>query len=157
MVGMTFGSTKASALREDGQSVPSAWTPTIKATDHGRRNQGQMRMDKNFPDCREGPKKRCSASISSAVEGVLSSVQIRRSPSISVEAPETRLGLRSILGSAGGATSDFSTAALDDLVASTCALAEAIVKSRRGSSGSRSPRVRSRSGLYDPPRFQLIR
>src|SRR5256885_12292924 len=66
-----------------------------------------------------------------AVEGGSASVQVRLSAVDKLsKAQEKRLGLRVYFGrrSAGGSTSDFSPPAVDELVASTCALAEAIVE-----------------------------
>jgi PmbA protein len=66
-----------------------------------------------------------------AVEGDSASVQVRLSAVDKLsKAQEKRLGLRVYFGnrSAGASTSDFSPAAVDDLVETTCALAQAVVE-----------------------------
>ena len=66
-----------------------------------------------------------------AVEGDSASVQVRLGAVDKLsKAQEKRLGLRVYFGnrSAGASTSDFAPAALDDLVATTCALAQAVVE-----------------------------
>src|SRR5438132_11946029 len=66
-----------------------------------------------------------------AVEGGSASVQVRLSAVDKLsKAEEKRLGLRVYFGkrSAGASTSDFTPAALDDLVETTCALARAVVE-----------------------------
>ncbi len=66
-----------------------------------------------------------------AVEGDSASVQVRLSAVDKLsKAKEKRLGLRVYFGhrSAGMSTSDFSSAALDDLAETTCALARAVVE-----------------------------
>jgi len=75
--------------------------------------------------------KGASASDVIAVEGDSASVQVRLSAVDKLsKAKEKRLGLRVYFGhrSAGMSTSDFSSAALDDLVETTCALAQAVVE-----------------------------
>ena len=66
-----------------------------------------------------------------AVEGDSASVQVRLGAVDRLsKAQEKRLGLRVYFGhrSAGASTSDFAPAALDDLVETTCALAQAVVE-----------------------------
>jgi len=66
-----------------------------------------------------------------AVEGDSASVQVRLGAVDKLsKAQEKRLGLRVYFGnrSAGASTSDFAPAALDDLVETTCALAQAVVE-----------------------------
>src|SRR3970040_2060495 len=66
-----------------------------------------------------------------AVEGDSASVQVRLGGGDKLfNAQEKRLGLRVYFGtrSAGASTSDFAPAALDDLVETTCALAQAVVE-----------------------------
>ena len=76
-------------------------------------------------------RKGASAADVVAVEGDSASVQVRLSAVDKLsKAQEKRLGLRVYFGhrSAGTSTSDFSPPALDDLVATTCALARAVVE-----------------------------
>ena len=92
-----------------------------------------MRIDQNFTEelIARAKRKGANAVDVVAVEGDSASVQVRLSAVDKLsKAQEKRLGLRVYLGrrSAGGSTSDFSPPALDELVASTCALAEAIVE-----------------------------
>ena len=92
-----------------------------------------MRIDQNFTEdlIKRAKRRGATAADVVAVEGDSASVQVRLSAIDKLsKAQEKRLGLRVYFGqrSAGGSTSDFSPAALDDLVASTCALAEAIVE-----------------------------
>ncbi len=92
-----------------------------------------MRIDQNFTEelITRAQKKGASAVDVIAVEGDSASVQVRLSAVDKLsKAQEKRLGLRVYFGqrSAGGSTSDFSPPALDELVATTCALAEAIVE-----------------------------
>ena len=92
-----------------------------------------MRIDQNFTEklIARAQKKGASAVDVIAVEGDSASVQVRLSGVDKLsKAQEKRLGLRVYFGqrSAGGSTSDFSPAAVDELVASTCALAEAVVE-----------------------------
>jgi PmbA protein len=92
-----------------------------------------MRIDQNFTDdvIERARKKGATAIDVVAVEGDSASVQIRLSAVDKLsKAQEKRLGLRVYFGqrSAGGSTSDFAPAALDDLVTTTCALAQAIVE-----------------------------
>src|SRR5512132_1404049 len=91
-----------------------------------------MRIDQNFTEdvINRAKRKGATAVDVVAVEGDSASVQIRLSAVDKLsKAQEKRLGLRVYFGqrSAGGSTSDFSPPALDNLVATTCALAEAIV------------------------------
>jgi PmbA protein len=92
-----------------------------------------MRIDQNFTEdlINRAKRKGATAVDVVAVEGDSASVQVRLSAVDKLsKAQEKRLGLRVYLGqrSAGGSTSDFSPAAVDELVTSTCALAEAIVE-----------------------------
>ena len=92
-----------------------------------------MRIDQNFTEDLIARAKRKGASAVDvvAVEGDSASVQVRLSAVDKLsKAQEKRLGLRVYFGrrSAGGSTSDFSPPAVDELVATTCALAEAIVE-----------------------------
>ena len=92
-----------------------------------------MRIDQNFTeDLINRAKRRGATAVDVvAVEGDSASVQVRLSAVDKLsKAQEKRLGLRVYFGqrSAGGSTSDFSPAAVDELVASTCALAEAVVE-----------------------------
>ena len=92
-----------------------------------------MRIDQNFTDelIARAKRKGANAVDVVAVEGDSASVQVRLSAVDKLsKAQEKRLGLRVYFGqrSAGGSTSDFSPPALDELVATTCALAEAIVE-----------------------------
>ncbi len=116
-----------------------------------------MRIDQNFTaDVIARARKRGATAVDVvAVEGDSASVQIRLSAVDKLsKAQEKRLGLRVYFGrrSAGGSTSDFSPPALDDLVETTCALAEAIVEDPdaglpdRASLATRLPDL----DLYDP-------
>ena len=92
-----------------------------------------MRIDQNFTEdlINRAKRKGATAVDVVAVEGDSASVQVRLSAVDKLsKAQEKRLGLRVYFGqrSAGGSTSDFSPAAVDELVASTCALAEAVVE-----------------------------
>ena len=76
-------------------------------------------------------RKGASAADVVAVEGDSASVQVRLGAVDKLsKAQEKRLGLRVYFGnrSAGASTSDFAPAALDDLVETTCALAQAVVE-----------------------------
>ena len=76
-------------------------------------------------------RKGASAADVIAVEGDSASVQVRLSAVDKLsKAQEKRLGLRVYFGhrSAGASTSDFSRAAIDELVETTCALAQAVVE-----------------------------
>src|SRR6266704_2817218 len=92
-----------------------------------------MRIDQNFTEDLIARAKRQGASAVDvvAVEGDSASVQVRLSAVDKLsKAQEKRLGLRVYFGrrSAGGSTSDFSPPAVDELVATTCALAQAVVE-----------------------------
>lgn len=92
-----------------------------------------MRIDGNFTSELLDKVKRKGASEADvvAVEGDSASVQVRLSAVDKLsKAQEKRLGLRVYFGkrSAGASTSDFSPAAVDDLVETTCALAQAVVE-----------------------------
>src|SRR6266487_1918642 len=92
-----------------------------------------MRIDQNFTEDLIARAKRKGASAVDvvAVEGDSASVQVRLSAVDKLsKAQEKRLGLRVYFGkrSAGASTSDFSPAALSDLVDTTCALAQAVVE-----------------------------
>jgi PmbA protein len=92
-----------------------------------------MRLDKNLTTELLAKVKRKGASAADvvAVEGDSASVQVRLSAVDKLsKAKEKRLGLRVYFAhrSAGMSTSDFSPAALDDLVETTCALAQAVVE-----------------------------
>src|SRR5438094_7562309 len=92
-----------------------------------------MRIDQNFTEelIARAKKKGASAVDVVAVEGDSASVQVRLSAVDKLsKAQEKRLGLRVYFGrrSAGASTSDFGTAALDELVATTCALAQSVVE-----------------------------
>ena len=92
-----------------------------------------MRIDQNFTMdlLNKVKKKGASAADVVAVEGDAASVQVRLSAVDKLsKAEEKRLGLRVYFGkrSAGASTSDFTPAALDDLVETTCALARAVVE-----------------------------
>jgi PmbA protein len=92
-----------------------------------------MRIEQNFTEDLIARTKRKGASAVDvvAVEGDSASVQVRLSAVDKLsKAQEKRVGLRVYFGrrSAGGSTSDFSPPAVDELVATTCALAEAIVE-----------------------------
>ena len=92
-----------------------------------------MRIDQTFTEelIARAKRKGASAVDVVAVEGDSASVQVRLSAVDKLsKAQEKRLGLRVYFGrrSAGGSTSDFSPPAVDELVATTCALAEAVVE-----------------------------
>src|SRR6266849_3646902 len=92
-----------------------------------------IRIDQNLTSelLAKAKRKGATAADVVAVEGDSASVQVRLSAVDKLsKAQEKRLGLRVYFGqrSAGGSTSDFSPPALDELVASTCALAEAVVE-----------------------------
>ena len=92
-----------------------------------------MLIDQNFTAELLAKVKRKGASAADvvAVEGDSASVQIRLSAVDKLsKAQEKRLGLRVYFDqrSAGASTSDFSSAALDELVETTCALAQAVVE-----------------------------
>jgi PmbA protein len=96
-----------------------------------------MRIDQNFTEelITKAREKGATAVDLVAVEGDSASVQVRLSAVDKLsKAQEKRLGLRVYFGqrSAGGSTSDFAPAALDDLVTTTCALAQAIVEDPDG-------------------------
>lgn len=90
-------------------------------------------IDRNLTDELLAKVKRKGATTADvvAVEGDSASVQVRLGAVDKLsKAQEKRLGLRVYFGnrSAGASTSDFSPAALDDLVETTCALARAVVE-----------------------------
>lgn len=90
-------------------------------------------IDRNFTSDLLGKVKRKGGSAADvvAVEGDSASVQVRLSAVDKLsKAQEKRLGLRVYFGnrSAGASTSDFSPAAVDDLIETTCALAQAVVE-----------------------------
>jgi PmbA protein len=92
-----------------------------------------MRIDRNFTDelLAKVADKGASAADVVAVEGDSASVQVRLSAVDKLsKAQEKRLGLRVYFGrrSAGASTSDFSPVAVQDLVETTCALAQAVVE-----------------------------
>jgi PmbA protein len=92
-----------------------------------------MRIDQNLTAELLAKVKRKGASAADvvAVEGDSASVQVRLFAVDKLsKATEKRLGLRVYFGhrSAGMSTSDFSPAALDDLVETACALAQAVVE-----------------------------
>lgn len=92
-----------------------------------------MRIDQNFTSELLSKVKRKGATAAEviAIEGDSASVQVRLSAVDKLtKAQEKRLGLRLYFGrhSAGASTSDFSRAALDDLVETTSALAQAVVE-----------------------------
>lgn len=92
-----------------------------------------MLIDRNLTEDLLAKVKRKGASAADviAVEGDLASVQVRLSAVDKLSrAQEKRLGLRVYFGhrSAGASTSDFSPAALDELVETTCELAQAVVE-----------------------------
>src|SRR5438132_3386446 len=92
-----------------------------------------MRIDQNLMDELLAKAKRKGATAAGvvAVEGDSASVQVRLSAVDKLsKAREKRLGLRVYVGrrSAGASTSDFSEAALGDLVETTCALARSVVE-----------------------------
>ena len=90
-------------------------------------------IDRNLTDELLAQVKRKGATAADvvAVEGDSASVQVRLGAVDKLsKAQEKRLGLRVYFGhrSAGASTSDFAPAALDDLVETTCALAQAVVE-----------------------------
>ncbi len=92
-----------------------------------------MRIDQNLTSDLLAKVKRKGASAADvvAVEGDSASVQVRLGAVDKLsKAQEKRLGLRVYFGhrSAGASTSDFTPAALDELVETTCALAQAVVE-----------------------------
>src|SRR6266704_2845884 len=92
-----------------------------------------MRIDQNFTMdlLNKVKKKGASAADVVAVEGDAASVQVRLSAVDKLsKAEEKRLGLRVYFGkrSAGASTSDLSPSSLDELVETTCALAQAVVE-----------------------------
>ena len=92
-----------------------------------------MRIDRNLTDDLLAKAKRKGATSADvvAVEGDAASVQVRLSAVDKLsKAQEKRLGLRVYVGqrSAGASTSDLSPASLDELVETTCALAQAVVE-----------------------------
>ncbi len=92
-------------------------------------------LDRNLTSALLAKVKRKGATTADvvAVEGDSASVQVRLGAVDKLsKAQEKRLGLRVYFGnrSAGASTSDFAPAALDDLVETTCALAQAVVEDR---------------------------
>lgn len=92
-----------------------------------------MRIDRNLTAELLAKVKRKGATAADvvAVEGDSASAQVRLGAVDKLsKAQEKRLGLHVYFGrrSAGASTSDFSPAALDDLVETTCALAQAVVE-----------------------------
>jgi PmbA protein len=92
-----------------------------------------VRIDRNLTSelLAKAKRKGATAADVVAVEGDSASVQVRLSVVDKLsKAQEKRLGLRVYFDrrSAGASTSDFSPAALDDLVETTCALARAVVE-----------------------------
>jgi len=92
-----------------------------------------VRIDRNLTSDLLAKVKRKGASAADvvAVEGDSASVQVRLGAVDKLsKAQEKRLGLRVYFGhrSAGASTSDFTPAALDELVETTCALAQAVVE-----------------------------
>src|SRR5436853_7167514 len=92
-----------------------------------------IRIDQNLTSelLAKAKRKGATAADVVAVEGDAASVQVRLSVVDKLsKAEEKRLGLRVYFGkrSAGASTSDFTPAALDDLVETTCALARAVVE-----------------------------
>src|SRR5437660_11325693 len=92
-----------------------------------------MRIDQTFTEelIARAKRKGASAVDVVAVEGDSASVQVRLSAVDKLsKAREKRLGLRVYFGqrSAGASTSDLSPASLDELVETTCALAQAVVE-----------------------------
>jgi PmbA protein len=90
-------------------------------------------LDRNLTSALLAKVKRKGATAADvvAVEGDSASVQVRLGAVDKLsKAQEKRLGLRVYFGnrSAGASTSDFAPAALDDLVETTCALAQAVVE-----------------------------
>src|SRR5438034_3532188 len=91
------------------------------------------RIDQNLTSelLAQAKRKGATAADVVAVESDSASVQVRLSAVDKLsKAQEKRLGLRVYFGrrSAGASTSDFSPPAVDELVATTCALAEAAVE-----------------------------
>src|SRR5512132_4528431 len=92
-----------------------------------------MRIDQNFTEdvINRAKRKGATAVDVVAVEGDSASVQVRLGAVDKLsKAQEKRLGLRVYFGhrSAGASTSDFTPAALDELVETTCALVQAVVE-----------------------------
>lgn len=92
-----------------------------------------MKIDQNFTSELLATVQRRGASAADvvAVEGDSASVQVRLAAVDKLsKAQEKRLGLRVYFGhrSAGASTSDFSPAAIEELVETTCALARAVVE-----------------------------
>ncbi|TLY24588.1 MAG: TldD/PmbA family protein [Nitrospirae bacterium] len=92
-----------------------------------------IRIDQNLTSelLAKAKRKGATAADAVAVEGDAASVQVRLSVVDKLsKAQEKRLGLRVYLGqrSAGASTSDLSPASLDELVETTCALAQAVVE-----------------------------
>ncbi len=92
-----------------------------------------MRIDQNLASelLARAKRKGATAADVVAVEGGSASVQVRLSAVDKLsKAQEKRLGLRVYFGrrSAGASTSDLSPASLDELVETTCALAQAVVE-----------------------------
>jgi PmbA protein len=92
-----------------------------------------VRIDRNLTSDLLAKVKRKGATAADvvAVEGDSASVQVRLGAVDKLsKAQEKRLGLRVYVGhrSAGASTSDFAPAALDELVETTCALAQAVVE-----------------------------
>jgi len=92
-----------------------------------------VRIDQNLASelLARAKRKGATAADVVAVEGGSASVQVRLSAVDKLsKAQEKRLGLRVYFGrrSAGASTSDLSPASLDELVETTCALAQAVVE-----------------------------
>src|SRR2546425_11890464 len=92
-----------------------------------------MRIDQSLTSelLAQAKRKGATAADVVAVEGDSSSVQVRLSAVDKLsKAQEKRLGLRVYFGqrSAGASTSDLSPSSLDELVETTCALAQAVVE-----------------------------
>ena len=90
-------------------------------------------LDRSLTDALLAKVKRKGATAADvvAVEGDSASVQVRLGAVDKLsKAQEKRLGLRVYFGhrSAGASTSDFASAAMDELVETTCALAQAVVE-----------------------------
>src|SRR5207249_130822 len=106
------------------------FTP-FRVTD-GRRGKF-MRIDRNLTSELLAKARRNGATAADvvAIEGDAAEVQVRLSAVDKLsKAQEKRLGLRVYFGqrSAGASTSDLSPASLDELVETTCALAQAVVE-----------------------------
>src|SRR5436189_3275459 len=90
------------------------------------------RIDQNLTSelLAQAKRKGATAADVVAVEGDSASVQVRLAAVDKLsKAQEKRLGLRVYFGqrSAGASTSDFSPSAFEDLIKTTCALAQAVV------------------------------